>query len=230
MSSGAPPSSALSSDKYDVAQIHGLRIYNLLTLYVDFQHLMSLPHQTLAHAIANDYYRYLSFLTRALHSLIVKYEPRYFKEHRQPTSASSQISSSVAGNGYSQAETLGGKITNQQTDKLFTLTIYKLPLISRIRQLRTVSVGKLLSISGTATRTSEVRSELYLATFICENCRIVIFNIEQIFRYTELTQCPNLTCGNRQGWRLGIRQSSFVDWQKVRIQENSSEIPTGSIP
>ena len=54
--------------------------------------------------------------------------------------------------------------------------------------------------------------------------------MEQVFRYTEPTQCPNLTCGNRNGWRLDVRQSIFVDWQKVRIQENSSEIPTGSMP
>ena len=230
VSSGAPPSSALASDKYYIAQIHGLRLYNLSTLYVDFQHLMSLQDQTLAKAIADDYYRYLPFLTRALHNLISRYEPRYFKEHRQPASASSQTNGSVAGTGPSQTETIGVKTTNQQTDKLFTLAFYNLPLISRVRQLRTVSVGKLLSISGTVTRTSEVRPELYLATFVCEGCRTVINNVEQTFRYTEPTQCPNLTCGNRQGWRLDIRQSTFVDWQKVRIQENSSEIPTGSMP
>ncbi|MCJ1305178.1 MCM DNA helicase complex subunit mcm6 [Hypocenomyce scalaris] len=229
-SSGAPPSSAATSDKYYIAQIHGLRIYNLSTLYVDFQHLMSLQNNILATAIANDYYRYLPFLTRALHNLIAKYEPRYFREHRQPTSATSQTNSSVAGNGLSQTESMGEQTTNQQTDKLFTLAFYNLPLVSRIRQLRTGSIGKLLSISGTATRTSEVRPELYLATFICEACRTVISNVEQTFRYTEPTQCPNLMCGNRQGWRLDIRQSTFVDWQKVRIQENSSEIPTGSMP
>ncbi|KAL8882031.1 MAG: hypothetical protein Q9192_007664 [Flavoplaca navasiana] len=228
--SGAPPSSAVTSDKYYIAQIHGLRIYNLSTLYVDFQHLMSLSNDTLANAIANDYYRYLPFLTRALHNLIAKHEPRYFKEHRQPASSSSQTGSSVTGNATSQAESMGGKTTNQQTDKLFTLAFYNLPLISRVRQLRTDSIGKLLSISGTVTRTSEVRPELYLATFICEACRNVIPNVEQTFRYTEPTQCPNATCGNRQGWRLDIRQSTFVDWQKVRIQENSSEIPTGSMP
>ena len=125
---------------------------------------------------------------------------------------------------------MGTRSMNQQTDKLFTLAFYNLPLISRVRQLRTANIGKLLSISGTVTRTSEVRPELYLATFICEGCRTVISNVEQTFRYTEPTQCPNLTCGNRQGWRLDIRQSTFVDWQKVRIQENSSEIPTGSMP
>ena len=191
---------------------------------------MSLRTDTLANAIANDYYRYLPFLTRALHSLIAKYEPRYFKEHRQPANGSTESNASVAGNGVSQIDSQGEKTTNQQTDKLFTLAFYNLPLISRVRQLRTAQIGKLLSISGTVTRTSEVRPELYLATFICENCRTVISNVEQTFRYTEPTQCPNLTCGNRQGWRLDIRQSTFVDWQKVRIQENSSEIPTGSMP
>ncbi|KAI9821659.1 MAG: MCM DNA helicase complex subunit mcm6 [Pycnora praestabilis] len=230
-SSGAPPSSVITSDKYYIAQIHGLRIYNLSTLYVDYQHLMTMSNGILAGAIVAEYYRFLPFMTRALHNLIAKYEPRYFKEHRQPTNSSSETNSSLAGNGMSsQADSMGDKTTNQQTDKLFTLAFYNLPLVSRIRQLRTGSIGRLLSISGTVTRTSEVRPELSLATFTCENCRAVIANVEQTFRYTEPTQCPNMTCGNRQGWRLDIRQSTFVDWQKVRVQENSSEIPTGSMP
>ena len=184
----------------------------------------------LATAIANNYYRFLPFLHRALYNLIAKFEPKYFKEHRQPMSSSSQAATSVNGNAASQSDSTNTQTTHQQTDKLFTLAFYNLPLISRVRQLRTLSVGKLLSISGTVTRTSEVRPELYLATFICEVCGNVVPNVEQIFRYTEPTQCPSLTCGNRQAWRLDIRQSTFVDWQKVRIQENSAEIPTGSMP
>ncbi|RAL58692.1 hypothetical protein DID88_002998 [Monilinia fructigena] len=110
-----------------------------------------------------------------------------------------------------------------QLDNMFSL-----PLRNSLSQLR--NIGQLLSISGTVTRTSEVRPELSLATFICENCKNVVPNVEQTFRYTEPTQCPNLECNNRQAWRLDIRQSTFVDWQKVRVQENSSEIPTGSMP
>ncbi|KAH0536032.1 MCM DNA helicase complex subunit mcm6 [Glutinoglossum americanum] len=222
-------SSAPTTDKYYIAQIHGLRIYTLSTLYVDYDHLASVQDGVLAGAVVEQYYRFLPFLTRGLHNLIAKHEPRYFKEHRQPTTSSQQTSSTVA-NGGSQSEGRNDKTTNQQTDKLFTIAFYNLPLVSRIRHLRTSSVGHLLSISGTVTRTSEVRPELSLATFVCENCRTVVSNVEQTFRYTEPTQCPNMTCGNRQGWRLDIRQSTFVDWQKVRIQENSSEIPTGSMP
>lgn len=209
-----------------------MRQFELSTLYVDYRHLLQHEEGVVAQAIASEYYRFLPFMTRALHNLIAKYEPQYFKQHRQTTTTSaSTTSASVAGNATSQADSnLGTQTTNQQTDKLFTLAFYNLPLVSRIRALRTSQIGKLLSISGTVTRTSEVRPELNLATFICENCNMVVPNIEQTFRYTEPTQCPNLTCGNRFGWRLDIRQSTFVDWQKVRIQENSSEIPTGSMP
>ncbi|KAI9765897.1 MAG: MCM DNA helicase complex subunit mcm6 [Geoglossum simile] len=226
-------SSAPTTDKYYIAQIHGLRVYGLSTLYVDYEHLSSVQDGVLAGAVVEQYYRFLPFLTRGLHNLIAKYEPRYFKDHRQPTASSQQTSSTVANGpsyGTSQSEGKSDKTINQQTDKLFTIAFYNLPLISRIRHLRTSSVGHLLSISGTVTRTSEVRPELSLASFVCENCRTVVSNVEQTFRYTEPTQCPNMTCGNRQGWRLDIRQSTFVDWQKVRIQENSSEIPTGSMP
>lgn len=208
-----------------------MRLYQLSTLYVDFTHLMRHEDGVVANAIANEYYRFLPYMTRALNNLIAKWEPEYFREHRQPNSTSSATASSVGGNASSMDESkMANKTANQQTDKLFSLAFYNLPLVSRIRQLRTSSIGKLLSISGTVTRTSEVRPELSLATFICEACNAVVPNIEQTFRYTEPTQCPNLTCGNRIGWRLDIRQSTFVDWQKVRIQENSSEIPTGSMP
>ncbi|KAF1985029.1 MCM-domain-containing protein [Aulographum hederae CBS 113979] len=229
-SSGVPASSVQNADRYYIAQIHGMKIHALSTLYIDFQHLMRHEEGVVANAVASEYYRFLPFMVRALHNLISKYEPQYFREHRQPNSTSSATGSSVAGNATSQDDSTNRQTPNQQTDKLFTLAFYNLPLVSRIRALRTVQIGKLLSISGTVTRTSEVRPELSLATFICEGCNTAVPNIEQTFRYVEPTQCPNLTCGNTQGWRLDIRQSTFVDWQKIRIQENSSEIPTGSMP
>jgi len=206
-----------------------MRLYGLSTLYVDYTHLQRHEDGVVAAAVASEYYRFLPYMIRSLHNLIAKYEPQYFRQHRQPTSSASVTGASNTDNE-TQNQSLNEKTANQQTDKLFTLAFYNLPLISRIRQLRTESIGSLMSISGTVTRTSEVRPELSIATFICEACNTVVPNIEQTFKYTEPTQCPNTTCMNREGWRLDIRQSTFVDWQKVRIQENSSEIPTGSMP
>jgi len=210
---GAPAPST-STDAYYLAQIHGLRIYELSTLYIDFTHLEA--HNTvLSEALLDQYYRWLPSLTRGLQNMIQKHEPAYFKSHRSANSSGPHADLGTAG---------------VQTDKIFSLAFYNLPLTTRVRNLRTIDVGHLLAISGTVTRTSEVRPELSLATFTCEACRSVVPNVEQVFRYTEPSQCPNLTCGNRNGWRLDVRQSIFIDWQKVRIQENSSEIPTGSMP
>ncbi|PMD36154.1 MCM-domain-containing protein [Hyaloscypha variabilis F] len=229
--SDPPRSSAVNTDKYYIAQIHGLRTYQLSTLYVDYKHLSSYKGGALADGIVTEYYRFVPFLTKGLHNMIAKYEPRYFRDHRQPTASSNQTSSGASNAASaSQSDFQGDKTTNQQTDKIFALAFYNLPLVSRVRHLRTENIGQLLSISGTVTRTSEVRPELSLATFTCEACRSAVPNVEQTFRYTEPTQCPNELCNNRQGWRLDIRQSTFVDWQKVRVQENSSEIPTGSMP
>ena len=230
-STSAPLSSAqtASTDKYYIEQIHGLAKYNLSTLYVDFQHLLNYEQGVMAGAIADQYYRYQPYMVRALHSLISKYEPRFFREHRQPDSSTTGADSSVGANATSQGSVSSDKTPNQQTDKLFTLAFYNLPVVSRIRHLRTDAIGQLSSISGTVTRTSEVRPELHQGTFICEECNNVVYNVEQTFRYTEPTHCPNATC-NATRWRLDIRQSTFVDWQKIRVQENSSEIPTGSMP
>ena len=55
----------------------------------------------------------------------------------------------------------------------------------------------------------------------------LVFLVPQIL---QPSLCPNPTCGNRVAWQLQIDSSKFTDWQKVRIQENPSEIPTGSMP
>ncbi|KAH7394964.1 MCM2/3/5 family-domain-containing protein [Phaeosphaeria sp. MPI-PUGE-AT-0046c] len=224
-----PASSIQTTDKYYVAQLSGMKTHSLSTLYVDYTHLYSYDH-TLADAIVQEYYRFLPYMVRALHNVLAKYEPKYFREHRQPTSTISGSAASTYDNDATQDGSLNERTSHQQTDKIFTLAFYNLPLVSRIRQLRTSSIGQLLSISGTATRTSEVRPLLSMATFTCEACNTLVPNVEQTFTYTNPTQCPNTTCMNREGWRLDPRKSTFIDWQKVRIQENSSEIPTGSMP
>jgi DNA replication licensing factor MCM6 len=107
---------------------------------------------------------------------------------------------------------------------------YNLPLVDPIRSLRASKIGTLVSISGTVTRTSEVRPELIRGVFQCLECRTTVEGVEQVFRYTEPKICPNEICANKVDWKLNLEGSMFGDWQKCRIQENSNEIPTGSMP
>lgn len=130
---------------------------------------------------------------------------------------------------YLNAHTASTK-TAGLTPRNFNISFYNLPLVYGIRDLRAQKLGRLASISGTVTRTSEVRPELLYGTFKCLMCSEVIRDVEQQFKYTEPIMCSNPQCQNRRQWQLIIEQSRFADWQKVRIQENANEIPTGSMP
>jgi DNA replication licensing factor MCM6 len=55
-------------------------------------------------------------------------------------------------------------------------------------------------------------------------------NIQQQFKYTEPIICTNTTCGNRKAWHLVRDESVFVDWQRIKVQEDPGEVPGGSLP
>ncbi|KAG0087348.1 MCM DNA helicase complex subunit mcm6 [Podila epicladia] len=191
-------------------QLRQLSNWDLHTLYVDYQDLL-MYDDVLAGAIEDQYYRFLPYLRRAIQNLTWKYNPAY-----------SYINT-----------TLGETATIRPTGSMsreFSVAFHNVPAHEGIRDLRMTRLGKLMSISGTVTRTSEVRPELVYGTFTCKDCGGIMHNVEQQFKYTEPLMCQSPTCGNRTNWELNIEQSKFVDWQRVRIQENPNEIPTGSMP
>ncbi|XP_013686950.2 DNA replication licensing factor MCM6 isoform X2 [Brassica napus] len=121
-------------------------------------------------------------------------------------------------------------ISDETPNKDINVSFYNLPFTKRLRELTTSEIGKLVSVTGVVTRTSEVRPELLYGTFKCLDCGSVIKNVEQQFKYTQPTICVSPTCLNRARWALLRQESKFADWQRVRMQETSKEIPAGSLP
>uniref|UniRef100_A0A5B6YNW2 DNA replication licensing factor MCM6 n=1 Tax=Davidia involucrata TaxID=16924 RepID=A0A5B6YNW2_DAVIN len=121
-------------------------------------------------------------------------------------------------------------ITDDNPNKDINVAFYNLPLLKRLRELSTAEIGKLVAVTGVVTRTSEVRPELLQGTFKCLDCGNVVKNVEQQFKYTEPIICMNATCNNKTKWALLRQESKFADWQRVRMQETSKEIPAGSLP
>ncbi|EOA12912.1 hypothetical protein CARUB_v10025888mg [Capsella rubella] len=121
-------------------------------------------------------------------------------------------------------------ISDDTPNKDINVSFYNLPFTKRLRELTTAEIGKLVSVTGVVTRTSEVRPELLYGTFRCLDCGSVIKNVEQQFKYTQPTICVSPTCLNRARWALLRQESKFADWQRVRMQETSKEIPAGSLP
>ena len=196
-----------SPDSIYVEQLYAMRDYGRTTLYVDFDHVLD-HDEVLARAITEQYYRFLPYLRRALIECISVYIPGYLYLNAHMASTASS-----------------GLVTRD-----FSVSFHHLPLQSGIRSLRSDKIGRLLCVNGTVTRTSEVRPELILGTFTCVECKTSIPDVEQQFRYTEPLMCLNPMCQNRTQWELDVEKSRFCDWQKVRIQENANQIPTGSMP
>lgn len=234
------------------AQIEFMKIYDLSTIYIDYQHLATRENGALAMAISEQYYRFLPFLQKGLKRVVRKYAPKLLltndsvasqntqelenentidAESQMQDSQTTGISGSRLGNASSGLATGGSTTTSpEQTERVFQISFYNLPTVQRIRDVRAEKIGSLMTVSGTVTRTSEVRPELYKASFTCEMCRAIVDNVEQVFKYTEPTYCPNPSCENQAFWTLNVGRSKFLDWQKARIQENANEIPTGSMP
>lgn len=82
-------------------------------------------------------------------------------------------------------------------EKEFFVGIHDLQSIDRLRDLRTEHIGKLSAFSGTVTRTSDVRPELFLGTFRCQQCGTEVRNVEQFYTFTEPMVCPNQACNNK---------------------------------
>ncbi|CAM8939491.1 hypothetical protein QQ045_013608 [Rhodiola kirilowii] len=121
-------------------------------------------------------------------------------------------------------------ISDDNPNRDFNIAFFNIPIVKRLRELGTEEIGKLVSVKGVVTRTSEVRPELLHGTFKCLECGNVVQNVEQQFKYTQPTICINATCNNRQKWALLRQESKFTDWQRVKMQESSKEIPAGSLP
>lgn len=170
------------------------------TLYVDYDHMMRF-NPDLA-IVADEFFRFEPVLRRVVADFVAKH---------------------INANGES-----ANVAAPDLSARNYWLSIFNLPTVRKLRDLRSEQIGMLSAISGTVTRTSEVRPELLIASFSCTMCDSPFNNVEQQFRYTEPPMCQ--TCQAKKAWKLEMEKSVFVDWQRIRLQENAQEIPAGSMP
>ncbi|MGH8338586.1 MAG: hypothetical protein ACRETL_17570, partial [Gammaproteobacteria bacterium] len=184
------------------------------TLFVDYQHVLAY-NVDLAEALQTDMERFEPHLRRALRGFLLTNYPALQPFITDQTSARGQAAQAAASSSASQV--------------FFAVAFYNYPVISAVRDLRMECIGRLTSFCGTITRTSDVRPELISAIFRCANCGLLSPPILQEYHYTRPTKCRNPQCATNN-WILETHGSEFVDWQKLRVQENTNEIPPGSMP
>ncbi|XP_017774890.1 PREDICTED: DNA replication licensing factor Mcm7 [Nicrophorus vespilloides] len=102
-----------------------------------------------------------------------------------------------------------------------------------IRDVKAVHIGKLVTVRGIVTRSTEVKPMMCVATYTCDQCGSETYQPVNSLSFMPLTMCPSDTCRiNKSGGRLYLqtRGSKFVKFQEVRIQEHSDQVPVGHIP
>ena len=65
--------------------------------------------------------------------------------------------------------------------------------------------------------------------FKCLGCQLPSEPIEQQFKYTEPKKCQKANCVANK-WQLLPALSQFSDFQKIRVQDDPSELPEGGMP
>lgn len=176
------------------------------TLFLDFTHVLQ-DDMELAEAIMTDFCRFEPFLRQAVYAFVMELHP--------------------------ELDEVGAQSSNNNSKTVYFVAVHNLPTVLPVRLLKTAAIGRLSSMSGTVTRTSEVRPELLLGSFRCNKCGLLAEHVPQQFHYTRPVTCRNPRCSSNTSpmqFVLDVPGSTFTDWQKLRVQENSDEIPPGCMP
>lgn len=112
------------------------------------------------------------------------------------------------------------------------------PLKEGIRAFSAHLVSRLVSFEATVTRSSGTRPCIEMASFQCPECLVEIQKVPQEYKFEAPKVCPGIwnpdtnsyrKCDNKR-FRLLNDQCTFVDWQKLRVQEDATKVPEGSMP
>ncbi|CAF0887928.1 unnamed protein product [Didymodactylos carnosus] len=102
-----------------------------------------------------------------------------------------------------------------------------------VRQVKAAHIGKLITVKGVVTRTTEVKPMISVATYTCDICGSETYQPVTSPTFMPLLMCPSQDCViNKSGGRLSLqtRGSKFIKFQEIKIQEHTDQVPVGNIP
>ena len=112
--------------------------------------------------------------------------------------------------------------------------VYDLPETQRIliRKIRANHLGKYTAVEGLVKKVTEVRPKLQIAAFQCQKCFAIIRVEQEEDILKEPTHCyeDQGGCGRVSSFKLLPSLSTFVDSQKIEIQENPEGLRGGAQP
>jgi DNA replication licensing factor MCM7 len=102
-----------------------------------------------------------------------------------------------------------------------------------VRDVKARDIGKLVTISGVVTRSTEVKPMLMVATYTCDTCAAETYQPVGNQTFMPLERCQSDECTTtRANGRLHLqtRGSKFIKYEELRVQEHSQHVPIGNLP
>jgi len=101
-----------------------------------------------------------------------------------------------------------------------------------IRKIRANRLGTMIAVEGLIKKITEVRPKLQIAAFQCQKCGAVIRIEQDEDILKEPSECyeDQGGCGRVSAFKLSTTLSTFVDSQKIEIQENPEGLRGGAQP
>ncbi len=101
-----------------------------------------------------------------------------------------------------------------------------------IRKIRSNHLGKLAAVEGLVKKRTEVRPKLQVAAFQCQKCGAIIRINQEEDILKEPSECYEEQggCGRVSSFKLSTTLSTFIDSQKIEIQENPEGLRGGAQP
>lgn len=96
----------------------------------------------------------------------------------------------------------------------------------KIRNIRAVNLGKMISIEGIVRQASEVRPQVINARFECPSCGTILSILQIEKKFQEPNRCSS--CGRRGGFRLLAKE--MVDAQRLVLEESPDALSGGEQP
>jgi len=101
-----------------------------------------------------------------------------------------------------------------------------------IRKIRANHLGKFMAVEGLVKKRTEVRPKLLVAAFQCNKCSAIIRIEQDEDILKEPSECyeDQGGCGRMSSFKLSTNLSTFIDSQKIEIQENPEGLRGGAQP
>jgi replicative DNA helicase Mcm len=102
----------------------------------------------------------------------------------------------------------------------------------QIRKIRANHLGKMAAIDGLVKKRTEVRPKLQIGSFQCQKCGALVRVEQEEDILKEPSECDEGQggCGRVSSFKLISNLSSFIDSQKIEIQENPEGLRGGAQP